>query len=177
MAPQNKPTVTSASNRSKRKTTKPVTKGQNPQRSNRQKVSTAKVTSDNTRSNSGTAKVTNANERSARGVFEPAENPKITRGQGTGVGNALRIAGEIKSLATRGGAAGLVMKPTPTADGTLKGAQRRGDYKPKQGPANPDQGKTKAQSFDDAFRKARKAGQQEFTWNDKRYSTRRADGK
>lgn len=37
--------VTSSSNRSKRTSTKPVTKGQNPQRANRQKVSQAKVTS------------------------------------------------------------------------------------------------------------------------------------
>ena len=47
--PAKKPRVTSSSNRSTRSTTKPVTKGQNPQRANRQKVSQAKVTTDTSR--------------------------------------------------------------------------------------------------------------------------------
>lgn len=52
-------TPTSSSNRSKRKGTKPVTQGQNPQRANRQKVSNAQVTNSSTRgSNAGSAKVT-----------------------------------------------------------------------------------------------------------------------
>lgn len=74
-------TPTSSSNRSKRKTAKPVTKGQEPNRSNRQKVSTAKVTNSSNRSgNAGSAKVTNSSQRLARGNWE-TENPKITRGQ------------------------------------------------------------------------------------------------
>lgn len=156
------PNVTSSRNRAARqKQSKAVVRqGQNPQRANRQSQSTAQVT------------------KGGEGVGSGRGAAKVTQSKtGNALGAAMQIAGTVKSLATRGGAAGLVMKPTPTADGTLKAAQRRGDYKPKQGPANPDQGKTKAQSFDDAFRKARKAGQQEFTWNDKRYSTRRADGK
>lgn len=52
-------TPTSSSNRSKRKGTKPITQGQNPQRGNRQKVSNAQVTNSSTRgSNTGSAKVT-----------------------------------------------------------------------------------------------------------------------
>jgi hypothetical protein len=51
-------TPTSSSNRSKRKSNKPVTQGQNPQRSNRQKVSNAKVSNADQRTNTGSAKVT-----------------------------------------------------------------------------------------------------------------------
>lgn len=50
--------VTSSSNRSKRTSTKPVTKGQNPQRANRQSVSQAKVSSAANRAVTGSAKVT-----------------------------------------------------------------------------------------------------------------------
>lgn len=50
--------VTSSSNRSKRTSTKPVTKGQNPQRANRQAVSQAKVSSAANRAVTGSAKVT-----------------------------------------------------------------------------------------------------------------------
>ena len=70
--------------------------------------------------------------------------------------------------------ASAVMAPRPTADGTLQGALRRGDYKPQQGPRNPDQGLNRAQSFDKAFAAARRAGKAEFTWNGKRYNTRYA---
>jgi len=59
-----------------------------------------------------------------------------------------------------------------TGDGTLKAALRRGDYKPQQGPKNPDQGLSRAQSFDKAFKAARTSGQKEFTWNNKRYNTK-----
>jgi len=59
-----------------------------------------------------------------------------------------------------------------TGDSTLKAALKRGDYKPQQGPKNPDQGLTKAQSFDKAFKIARTSGQKEFTWNNKKYNTK-----
>jgi len=59
-----------------------------------------------------------------------------------------------------------------TGDSTLKAALKRGDYKPQQGPRNPDQGLTKAQSFDKAFKTARTSGQKEFTWNNKKYNTK-----
>lgn len=63
--------------------------------------------------------------------------------------------------------------PQKAADGTLTAARKRGDYKPKQGPRNPEKGMTRAQSFDKAFAAARKAGKKEFTWRGKRYHTRR----
>lgn len=59
-----------------------------------------------------------------------------------------------------------------TGDGTLSAALKRGDYRPQQGPRNPDQGLTKAQSFDKAFKAARTSGQKEFTWNNKKYTTK-----
>lgn len=65
------------------------------------------------------------------------------------------------------------LAPQKAADGTLNAARKRGDYKPKQGPANPEKGMTRAQSFDKAFAAARKAGKKEFTWRGKRYNTRR----
>lgn len=64
--PSKKSKVTSSATRSKRSTTKPITKGQNPQRATRQAKSTAKVTS--------------SSQRFTRGAGE-TENPKITRGQ------------------------------------------------------------------------------------------------
>lgn len=50
--------ITSSSNRSKRTSKQPVTKGQNPQRANRQAVSQAKVSSSSQRTSTGSAKVT-----------------------------------------------------------------------------------------------------------------------
>lgn len=78
------------------------------------------------------------------------------------VGKALALLGITEGLA-----------PQKAADGTLDAARKRGDYKPKQGPANPEKGMTRAQSFDKAFAAARKAGKTEFTWRGKRYNTRR----
>lgn len=78
------------------------------------------------------------------------------------VGKALAVLGLTEGLA-----------PQKAADGTLDAARKRGDYKPKQGPANPEKGMTRAQSFDKAFAAARKAGKKEFTWRGKRYNTRR----
>lgn len=78
------------------------------------------------------------------------------------VGKALALLGITEGLA-----------PQKAADGTLDAARKRGDYKPKQGPANPEKGMTRAQSFDKAFAAARKAGKKEFTWRGKRYNTRR----
>lgn len=70
-----------------------------------------------------------------------------------------------------------VLTARNTADGTLKAARLRGDYKPQQGPAGP---KTKAtlqqafnkKSFNDAFRTARKSGAKTFTWRGKKYTTK-----
>jgi len=59
-----------------------------------------------------------------------------------------------------------------TGDATLKAAMRRGDYKPQQGPKDPDEGLSRARSFDKAFAKARKSGAKEFTWRSGRYTTK-----
>lgn len=85
-----------------------------------------------------------------------------------------KVAGAIAALRkiTPAGVAASVMAPRPTADATIKGAMKRGDYKPKQGPANPDQGLTKAQSFDKKFKAARQSGAKQFSWNNKLYSTK-----
>ena len=71
---------------------------------------------------------------------------------------------------TPAGVAAAVSAPRPTASGTLTSALKRGDYKPQQGPKNPDQGLTKAQSFDKAYKTAKNKGMgSTFTWNSKSY--------
>lgn len=67
-----------------------------------------------------------------------------------------------------------VMRPTALADGTVRGAMLRGDYKPSQNMRGADEGLTRAQSFDKAFAKARAQGLAEFNWRGKRYNTRLA---
>ena len=85
-----------------------------------------------------------------------------------------KVAGAVAALRniTPAGVAASVMAPKPAADATLKGALKSGTYKPKQGPANPDQGLSKTQSFDKAFAAARKSGKSGFTWNNKTYTTK-----
>lgn len=73
--------------------------------------------------------------------------------------------------ATPLGVTAAVMAPRPTADATLTGALKRGDYKPKQGPKGKDEGLTRAQSFDKAFKTARQAGKSGFEWRGKTYTT------
>jgi hypothetical protein len=73
---------------------------------------------------------------------------------------------------TPAGAAAAVMAPRPTGDATLKTALKSGTYKPKQGPANPDQGLTKAQSFDKKFKAAKQSGAKQFDWAGKTYTTK-----
>lgn len=61
-----------------------------------------------------------------------------------------------------------------TGDGTLTAAMKRGDYKPKQGPAVPERLTQKGvdkKTFDDAFRQARQAKAKTFTWRGKKYTT------
>tara|TARA_R110000868_G_scaffold172873_1_gene408858 strand:+ start:1089 stop:2234 length:1146 start_codon:yes stop_codon:yes gene_type:complete len=71
---------------------------------------------------------------------------------------------------TPAGVAAAVSAPRPTASGTLSSALKRGDYKPQQGPKNPDQGLSKAQSFDKAYKTAKNKGMgSTFTWNNKSY--------
>ena len=88
-------------------------------------------------------------------------------GAGAGAAGAGIAAGLLAAAATE------ALAPQKAADGTLTAARKRGDYKPKQGPRNPEKGMTRAQSFDKAFAAARKAGKKEFTWRSKRYHTRR----
>lgn len=98
--------VTSSSNRSKRTSTKPVTKGQNPQRANRQAVSQAKVSSAANRAVTGSAKVTTGkggssmktdaqrwkqlNQSSSARAGQAAERGPRTPAPGTG--NVVRTA-------------------------------------------------------------------------------------
>ena len=72
---------------------------------------------------------------------------------------------------TPAGVAAAVSAPRPTASGTLSYALKKGDYKPQQGPKNPDQGLTKSQSFDKAYKTAtkNKGMGSTFTWNNKSY--------
>jgi hypothetical protein len=146
--------VTSSSNRSKRSTTKPVTKGQNPQRANRQAVSKAKVTS------------------ASNGKPTGAAASRVTMGKG--MTSAAKTLGTIRSLMGPAGVAAAVSAPRPTAAGTLTSAMKRGDYKPRQGPAVPQrltQGGMDKGSFDKAFKAARTAGKKTFSWRGKKYTT------
>jgi len=79
---------------------------------------------------------------------------------------------------TPAGVAAAVSAPRPTASGTLTAALTRGDYKPQQGPKNPDQGLSRSQSFDKAYKTAKnkKNGMgSTFTWNNKSYKVEEYD--
>lgn len=82
----------------------------------------------------------------------------------------LGAAAAVRNI-TPAGVAASVMAPRPTGDATLSGALKRGDYKPKQGPKNPDQGLTRAQSFDKAYGAAKAKGGMgsTFSWRGKSY--------
>lgn len=154
------PRVTSSSNRSKRTSTKPVTKGQYPQRQNRQSVSQANVTKSGDPRPAGMppAKVTSS-----------ANRPKAS-----GLSILSNVMNVMSSLRRFGPAAAAyeVSKPRPTAEGTLSAARQRGDYKPSQNVPNPQEGMSRAESFDDAFAKARGAGEKSFTWRGRTYNTK-----
>jgi len=154
------PKITSSSNRSKRLSTKPVTKGQYPQRQNRQSVSQANVTKSGDPRPAGAppAKVTSS-----------ADRPKPS---GLSIlSNVMNVMGALRRFGPAA-AAYEVSKPRPTADGTLSAARQRGDYKPQQGPRNPQEGMTRAESFDQAFATARQAGEKSFTWRGRTYNTK-----
>ena len=90
-----------------------------------------------------------------------------------------RVAGTVAALRniTPAGVATAVLAPRPTADGTLTSALKRGDYKPQQGPKNPDQGLSKAQSFDKAYKTAKNTRRMgsTFTWNNRSYKVEEYD--
>ena len=99
-----------------------------------------------------------------------ADNPQVQA-------NVERLRGQLGMLAglMKGGAQGLgmaILNAGPTAPGTMDEALRRGTYRPMQGPADPDAGMTRAQSFDKAFARARAAGKKVFTWDGKKYNTK-----
>lgn len=105
-------TPTSSSNRSKRKGTKPITQGQNPQRGNRQKVSNAQVTNSSTRgTNAGSAKVT-----TGRGASKPAPKalPPGTKGGPLATQGRASLKGQPQLPPGRKG--GSVEKAGPTVD-------------------------------------------------------------
>jgi hypothetical protein len=162
--------VTSSSNRSKRSTNKPVTKGQNPQRANRQSVSQAKVTS------------------GSNGKPAGSGTAKVTTGRGSALRNAAKVAqvaGAARNL-TPATVAYETLKARPTAAGTVTAAQsgrapsrfaNARDVAMKKASAikgSPVVGpkKSAAQKFDSAFAAAKKAGKKEFTWNGKKYNTK-----
>lgn len=109
-------------------------------------------------------------------------SPTPAAAAGTGAGGAATGAGILPAVAagTALSAATSMAFPGRGADGTLTGALKRGDllkrgsgYKPKQDyPKNPDEGLSRAQSFDKTFAKARKSGAKEFEWRGNRYNTK-----
>ena len=115
MAPK-KPRVTSSSNRSKRSTKKPITKGQNPQRARRQKVSQAQVSSSTTRSSKSKLPGLNQDSRlpgagrvtGTTGRPKPANPPKVTTGSGRSAMDVAKARGKAevrKAVARRGAVA------------------------------------------------------------------------
>ena len=142
----------------------------------------------------GTTKPTNLPPRAPKPAWEkpalgPAPKPTTTKPTPTsitkpttklpGANRVGQIAGFLGGLTriTPAGVAAAVLAPRPTASGTLTAALKRGDYKPQQGPKNPDQGLTKAQSFDRAYAKAKKTSGMgsTFTWNNKSYKVEEYD--
>ena len=186
MAPAKKK-LTSSGDRSKRAAqSKAVVSGKTPSsRANRQAVSTAKVTSKT--SGSGTARVTSSAVRDAAqqgkvnvAAAQTRRVAKATSATMTGKltkARALRSASSLGRAGVLGAIAAETLKARPTADGTLTGAMKRGDYKPKQGPAVParmTQGGMDRGSFNSAFKASRTAGMKTFTWRGKKYNTKEA---
>jgi hypothetical protein len=177
--------ITSSSNRSKRSTKKPVTTSKG--RANRQSVSNARV-SQSGGGTPGSAKVTTgtggqaklkAAQQQGQKLKQAAQARRGARGamkamEGTlkAARTARNVAGTLKGLA-RGGVAAAALQARPAADGTLKAAMKRGDYKPKQGP-NPSTttGSFNKKTFDQVFKAARSSGANQFTWRGKKYTTK-----
>lgn len=118
--------VTSSSNRSKRSTNKPVTKGQNPQRANRQAVSQAKVSSAEARKPSPRSAGINQGKGAGAGRVtgtqgrpKPATPAKVTTGKGASSmkADAQRFQQLNQSASARAGKAAEA-KPRTPAPGT-----------------------------------------------------------
>jgi hypothetical protein len=130
-------------------TRRPDGRAQSEGRSGRQSISRATVTSASNGKPTGTAASRVTMGRGSMG-----------KPMGRGIGPAA-VAME-------------TLKARPTADGTLTAAMKRGDYKPRQGPAVPQrltQGGMDKGSFDKAFKASRMAGKKTFTWRGKKYTT------
>lgn len=138
-------------------TKRPDGRAQSEGRSGRQSISKAKVTS------------------ASNGKPTGAAASRVTMGRGMApVAKAAATLGTIRSMMSPAGAAMSVMAPRPTAKGTLTSAMKRGDYKPRQGPAVPQrltQGGMDKGSFDKAFKASRTAGKKTFSWRGKKYTT------
>ncbi len=138
-------------------TKRPDGRSQSEGRSGRQSISRAQVTS------------------SSNGKPTGAAASRVTMGRGMApVAKAAATLGTIRSMMSPAGAAMSAMAPRPTAKGTLTAAMKRGDYKPRQGPAVPQrltQGGMDKGSFDKAFKASRTAGKKTFTWRGKKYTT------
>jgi hypothetical protein len=136
-------------------TKRPDGRPQSEGRSGRQSISKAKVT-------------TGSNGKPTGG------SARVTRGMGSQLATAskvLAVTGKVGPAAI----AAETLKARPLASGTLTSAMKRGDYKPRQGPAVPKrltQGGLDKGSFDSAFKASRTAGKKTFTWRGKKYNTK-----
>lgn len=103
-----------------------------------------------------------------------AVNTKLATKNLQGLKAAASALGGARGLAFQ--AIGEAIAPRPTASyDTLKGAMKKGLYKPQQGPAVPKRltqaGMDKG-SFDKAFKASREAGKKVFTWRGNKYNTK-----
>jgi hypothetical protein len=88
-----------------------------------------------------------------------------------------RSASSVGRVGALGAVAAAGLNAGPTASGTLTAAMKKGDYKPKQGPAVParmTRGGMDKGSFNSAFKASRTAGKKTFSWRGKKYTTKKA---
>ena len=119
----------------------------------------------------GKANAANAQTRRVVRATADRMSSKLTQAR------ALRSAGKLGRVAGLGAVAAAGINAGPVADGTLTAAMKRGDYKPKQGPAVPKrmtQGGMDKGSFNSAFKASRTAGKKTFSWRGKKYTTKKA---
>jgi hypothetical protein len=187
MAPAKKK-MTSSADRSKRAaSSKAKVSGSKPSnRANRSAASTARVTSDaNGKASGGTAKVTSSAVREAKQQGKTnvaaAQTRRVAKATMATMSSKLAKASVGRSAASAGrlGVLGAVaaagLNAGKVADGTLTGAMKRGDYKPKP-MASKAENATKA-DFGKSFKAARAQGSKEFMFKGKRYTTKRKDGR
>ena len=122
---------------------------------------------------SGRQSISRATVTSASNGKPTGGSARVTRGMGSRLATTAKIAKVVKGV-TPAAVATETLKARPTADGTLTAAMKRGDYKPRQGPAVPKrltQGGMDKGSFNKAFKDSRVAGKKAFTWRGKKYTT------